>query len=351
MDKWEFPPSVSVIIPVYNRARELQECLRALQNQTLRPSEVIVVDDRSSDDSAEVARKFGATVLRAQENLSANYCRNLGAKCARGEILMFVDSDTVPSHTAVAAAVARFGDDSIDAVVGLYSAQHRHQNVTSQYKNLWIRYSYTKSAGRIDWIFGAVSAIRTQSFRRVGGFDHTMMMTHGGEDLELGKRMARNNLNILLDPGCEVEHLRQYRLKDLFLNDLRRSDGFVRVAFQIGQLAGSVRKGFVNVYPSFVYSVFLSWMMVLSAGAALVAPRAVWVILFSTVLYSILNVPFLSYFYRHRGGWQTVQAGVVLVVDHLACGAGVVIGIVKALLSGVEVIVSGRRKELEGKGK
>ena len=104
--------TVSVIIPAYNRAGELRECLAALKNQTVQPVEIIVVDDHSSDGTPEVARECGVTLFEAPENQSANYCRNLGAQSARGDILMFLDSDTVPSSNAVETASLNFNDET-----------------------------------------------------------------------------------------------------------------------------------------------------------------------------------------------------------------------------------------------
>lgn len=331
MDTGRISHTVSVIIPVHNRSAELRECLEALKNQTFPPSEVIVVDDGSTDETGDVARESGVTLLRGEEPRSVNYCRNLGAQHARGDILVFFDSDTVPRTAALEKALCHFKDSTIDAVVGVYSVEHRHQNAASQYKNMWIRYSYLHSSRHIDWIFGAASAIRKESFRHAGGFDQTMMMTYGGEDLELGKRMARHDLRIRLESEFEVEHLKRHTVRSLLQNDLQRSDGFVRIAGQVGHLTQSLRHGFVNVYPTFIYSVFLSVLILLAAGGSLLSPDLRWLLLAFSVAYFTINGPFLLYFFRHRGMWQTVQSAGILFLDHLACAVGSAIGLIRAL--------------------
>jgi len=311
-----------VIIPTLNRASELAECLGALRNQTLQPLEIIVVDDGSTDGTHEVVRKFNATLIEAGSGKQANYCRNQGAMKARGEILMFFDSDTVPSPEALEVAARTLSDVKIEAVVGLYSVQHRHTNAASQYKNLWIRYSYLKSAGHIDWIFGAVSAIRREAFFRSGGFDQTMMMTHGGEDLELGKRMATHNLTIVLNPECEVEHLKKHTLMSLLKNDIMRSDGFVRVAGKVGHLGHSIRSGFVNVYPAFAFSVPVSCAIIASYLGAVVWSWMQIPFIACLILYGVLNAPFALYFARHRGIMRAIQVTGILFADHVACALG-----------------------------
>lgn len=90
---------VSVVIPVYNGGEALAECLRALAAQTLPAEdyEVIVVDDGSTDGSAEAAKRFGARLLR-QTNQGAASARNRGLRESRAEWVAFTDADCVPSR-------------------------------------------------------------------------------------------------------------------------------------------------------------------------------------------------------------------------------------------------------------
>jgi cellulose synthase/poly-beta-1,6-N-acetylglucosamine synthase-like glycosyltransferase len=328
---------VSIIIPVLNRRVELHECLEALRQQGCPILDVVVVDHGSTDGTHMVAREFGATVVNAEGKESVNHCRNLGAQAARGAILVFFDSDTVCRPRALERALAHFSDPSLDAVVGVYSAEHRHQNAASQFKNLWIRYSYLRSVRHIDWIFGAASIIRRESFQHAGGFDGAMMMKYGGEDLEFGKRMARLNLRILLEPGFEVEHLKRHTVVSLIANDLRRSDGFVRIAQQVGHMMQSMRSGFVNVYPAFIYSAVLSWFTVVSLIASFFSAELAWLPLASFITFLTLNGHFLLFFLRHRGIWQTLQAAGILFVDTLACAVGGSRGITKILSATLRV--------------
>jgi glycosyltransferase involved in cell wall biosynthesis len=87
-------PAVSVIIPVFNRERYLREALESARAQTRPAEEIIVVDDGSTDDSAEVARSFGGNVrCLTQANQGCGPARNSGIAAARGELIAFLDSD------------------------------------------------------------------------------------------------------------------------------------------------------------------------------------------------------------------------------------------------------------------
>ncbi|HEY3173065.1 MAG TPA: glycosyltransferase family 2 protein, partial [Thermoanaerobaculia bacterium] len=86
---------VSVIVPVYDNAADLAECLGALVPSAGRETEIIVVDDGSTDDTPNVASQFGVQVLRLERNSGAGAARNHGARHATGDVLLFVDSDVV----------------------------------------------------------------------------------------------------------------------------------------------------------------------------------------------------------------------------------------------------------------
>lgn len=90
-------PKVSVVIPVYNTEKYLAECLDSLQKQTLKDIEIICVDDGSTDNSLEVLKEYANRdsrfLILEQKNLYAGAARNVGLKIARGEFVIFLDSD------------------------------------------------------------------------------------------------------------------------------------------------------------------------------------------------------------------------------------------------------------------
>ena len=100
--------AISVIIPVYNAERFLQSSLEHLGLSGFRDFECIVVDDGSSDNSAQVGRQFGATVLSTGGRRGPAYARNLGAKSAKGEILFFIDADVCVSANTLERVLANF---------------------------------------------------------------------------------------------------------------------------------------------------------------------------------------------------------------------------------------------------
>src|SRR3989338_1895919 len=91
---------ISIIIPVYNQAEHLNNCLRSIKDQSLDDFEIIIVDDGSKDDIESVIKKhqriFGSNLsYYYQKNSGASSARNKGAGLARGEYIIFCDADIV----------------------------------------------------------------------------------------------------------------------------------------------------------------------------------------------------------------------------------------------------------------
>jgi CDP-glycerol glycerophosphotransferase len=109
---------VSVVVPIYNVAAYLEPCLESVAQQTVRDLDVVMVDDGSTDESADIAERFAARDPRfrlvRQANAGLGAARNTGADHARGEFMAFLDSDdVVPRHAyeVLLGALDRTGSD------------------------------------------------------------------------------------------------------------------------------------------------------------------------------------------------------------------------------------------------
>ena len=324
-------PLVSIIIPVKNGGATLDACLRSIKRSYYKNFEVIVVDDHSTDNIAEITRRLNYTVIPATDGEGANHARNFGARHAKGEILVFLDSDIVVERETILGIVETLEEEGIDAVVGIYTARHRHETFVSQYKNLWVRYSYLKSTPAIDWLFGAVSGIRRRAFEKLGGFDSSLLARQGHDDLELGKRFARANLNIVLNMDIEVEHLKHYTLGSFIRNEFHRSVGFAELATRFGETTKSLQRGFVNVYPAFVVSTMFSLLVLGVMLGSLEGWFSYWYGLAAIGAYLLMNIRFLNYLEQVRGLFAMVVMVPFLFIDHVVCFIGSLVGIVRGL--------------------
>lgn len=203
------PPAVSVIVPVRNRRDLLAELLDALDTQTYRDFETIVVDDGSSDgagDLAESSTVAGRPVkLLRQASLGAVAARTLAAKHAVGHILAFTDSDCRPRPNWLQAGVLAIeaGADVVDGftvparpVLPLERSVHQAHDGLYATCNVFYRRAAFDAAGGFDGSAAARLGFRHNARARGMGF---------GEDTLLGWRVARGGTNVYA-PAAVVEH-------------------------------------------------------------------------------------------------------------------------------------------------
>ncbi|PIZ61696.1 hypothetical protein COY17_03810 [Candidatus Saccharibacteria bacterium CG_4_10_14_0_2_um_filter_52_9] len=159
--------NVSIVIPVYNEADQLEACLRAIAVQTVTPSEVIVVDNNSSDGSANIARGFDFVTVLSEPRQGVLHARTLGFDAARGEIIARIDADSLLPADWVASVQAVFNDRSLDAVSG--SAQYYNVAAAGLFNaiDLFFRRRLERQLKGRVYLWGANMALRRSSWQKV----------------------------------------------------------------------------------------------------------------------------------------------------------------------------------------
>lgn len=210
---------VSVIIPVYNGVNSFRRCLSSLAKTMPPPEEIIVVADGDTDDSWLVAKEFGAHVLRIDTRSGPARARNLGARTACGEILFFVDADVVVCPDAISQVASVFSRErDLAALIGSYDDAPGATNFLSQYRNLLHHYVHQTGNEEASTFWGACGAIRREVFLAMGGFDESYRQA-SIEDIELGYRLKRAGLKILLCKTLQVKHLKRWEAGSLLKAD------------------------------------------------------------------------------------------------------------------------------------
>src|SRR5205809_152715 len=134
-------PSVSVVVPVLNAARTLPSCLAALDRLDPGPTEILLVDNGSTDGSLELMQKFTDGGRHARRRLlheqrrGASVSRNTGLRAARGDIVAFTDADCAPEMDWLAQLVQPLADPSVGAAAGRVVGSGR--TVTEQFCALY----------------------------------------------------------------------------------------------------------------------------------------------------------------------------------------------------------------------
>lgn len=212
--------SISVVIPAYNASRTLELCLSSLAKSDAAPLECIVVDDGSTDDTVEVARRFGARVLSTGGRRGPAHARNAGAREARGELVFFIDADICVHPNTISRVSSGFAaEPDVDAIIGSYDDSPEQQDVLSMYRNLMHRYVHQNGRREASTFWSGCGAIRRSVFLQHGGFPESYRRP-AIEDIELGYRLVAAGHRIILDRALEVKHLKRWTLVNLIKTDI-----------------------------------------------------------------------------------------------------------------------------------
>jgi GT2 family glycosyltransferase len=213
--------NISVIVPARNAAATLGRCLAAVATSTRPPCEVLVVDDGSTDATAELAGRLGARVLRTDGGpLGPAAARNRGGESALSEILVFLDAD-VAVHPEALDRIARELSDhrEVAAVFGSYDDDPPAPGLASRYKNLVHYYTHQASRPEASTFWAGCGAIRREVFLACKGFDEAYS-TASIEDIELGVRLRAAGHRIRLCPDVQGTHLKHWSFVGLVRTDI-----------------------------------------------------------------------------------------------------------------------------------
>jgi glycosyltransferase involved in cell wall biosynthesis len=148
---------ISVIIPVYNCADFLAEAIESVLAQSYPASEIIVVDDGSTDDSISVAARFPQVRVLSQPNAGPGAARNLGIRNARGSYLAFLDADDLWAPDKLQRQMSAMEADDPDIVFGQVEIFHQSGD--------------PGTAPQIyEGVIVGAMLVKRESFDRVGGF-------------------------------------------------------------------------------------------------------------------------------------------------------------------------------------
>jgi cellulose synthase/poly-beta-1,6-N-acetylglucosamine synthase-like glycosyltransferase len=282
-------PTVSVIVVGHNEAGSLERCLRSLREQTLAPSQVVVVSDGSSDGMPALAASLArrglvqhaiATDLRSGK--SAGFNLALGA--CTGDIVVNVDCDCSYDRFALESIVAPFADPRTGAVSGDIAARNGYASLTARLQE--IEYLVSISVGRrvatglnqVSCISGAFGAFRRTALERAGGAD-----VGGGEDLDLTLRLRAAGWRIAFAPDAvcytdvppRLGQLVRQRLRwerDAIRLRLRKHRRSLAMPGHRGAFAEAAHQWDFLVFElaaTAVFPVYLAWLFALYGGMAL----------------------------------------------------------------------------------
>ncbi len=201
---------MSVVVTCWNGRKLLEKnlpkVLAASKNPKNQISEVIVVDDCSTDDSVEYISSFKIRLVKHERNLGYSATCNTGVREAKGDLVAILNLDVAPSMNFLESALPLFDDE------GVFSVSF-NEGKFGPGKLIWKKGfleiegggDIPKKTAMTDWPNGGSSVFRKSHWEKLGGMDRIFMPFYF-EDIDLGIRAGKAGFKCLWEPRAEIEH-------------------------------------------------------------------------------------------------------------------------------------------------
>jgi lipopolysaccharide/colanic/teichoic acid biosynthesis glycosyltransferase/glycosyltransferase involved in cell wall biosynthesis len=281
-------PEYSIVVPAYQAADLVGDCVKALNMQSTPRGryEIIVVDDGSTDETATAARQARADRVLVIPHQGRSAARNAGIEAAKGEIVLFTDADCEPAPDWIEQITHPLLDSEIAGVKGVYRT--RQKELVARFAQLEYEDKYVRMAqrDRIDFVDTYSAAYRRDILLANGGFDPHLEVD---EDQELSFRLARKGYQMVFAPQAIVYHRHVTSLREYWQRK-----------FEIGYWKALL----LNWHPertlqdSHTPQILKLQIILLGFLGILLVPALFWttgrwLVLATTVLFSVTTIPFL----------------------------------------------------------
>lgn len=229
--------SVTVVMPTTDFSATFTRCARrAVASLRLDlGDECIVVLDGPAIPVPPWLTDAGVLVMATGRVAGPAAARNVGARRARGEAVLFVDADVEPAADALERVRDAFdADPDLTGIFGAYDDEPSAPDIVSRFRNLLHHHTHVRHAGPAETFWSGCGAMRTGPFLGLGGFDQAY--EHPSiEDIELGVRASAAGRRLRLDPSIRCTHHKRWTLASMIHTDVfRRAVPWTRLVLSAG---------------------------------------------------------------------------------------------------------------------
>ncbi len=215
----KFQPNISIVIPAYNEEKSIRECLDSINNTDYqkKKTEIIIVDDGSTDKTREIVKTYKGVRLLKQNHLGKVDALNLGVKKSRYDFVVTVDADTIVDKNFLTEIIKPFSDKTVGAATGNSQVKNREtllgsfQNIEYHFNNL-IRHSFSTVFNNGIWFFGALACYRKSPLKKIGLFKKDTM----SEDIDVCLELKKEGYRIMNIASAGGSTIVPKNLKELY---------------------------------------------------------------------------------------------------------------------------------------
>jgi cellulose synthase/poly-beta-1,6-N-acetylglucosamine synthase-like glycosyltransferase len=159
--------TISIVIPAYNEANRLADCLDSIKKQTVAPLQIILVDNNSSDDTVAIAKLYKDITILHEPRQGQRFAQITGFKAAKGSIVVRLDADTIISENYIEKLLSLAHDNPhVGAFTGYGISRYEALPKTSLLWS-WCYFTYTHAYFGVPMLWGANMAFRKPVLRKV----------------------------------------------------------------------------------------------------------------------------------------------------------------------------------------
>ena len=233
---------LSIIIPSYNSAKTINKCLSSVFKSKFKNYEVIVVSDNSNDGSNNIIKKYSCRLINLKKNVGAAAARNVGAKNAKGEILVFLDADVIIKENALNIIEKNFKDKKVNLIQGIYSHKPNYKKYATQYlQSHTCYYLFGENKKFTESLCTCFVSIRRKLFFETKGFDENFYSSNS-EDEDLGYRLIEKGYIIPIDRRLNAIHDIDMNLFDFIKRSLKMHFGEMKLYLRKKKITKKIKQ-------------------------------------------------------------------------------------------------------------
>ncbi len=319
--------SLSVIVPFHRSLSQLRECVRAIAAAGRwlpigTRLDIVLVANGVDVERRDISCEPNVRLLSFPGAVGPAVARNRGAAAARGDLLVFVDSDVIVHPKALARLCAHFATHpDLGAAFGAYDFAPAGQGLVSRCQNLRHAFTHREANREAETFWAGLGAVRADAFWQVGGFDERFTRS-SVEDIDLGYRIRRTGRRILLDPESQGTHLKQWTFRSALMSDLRdRGIPWIQLMHRYERW-----QDHLNVTRRHRIAVVIAYLALIAAVTALWFPAVAMTLLPALAALWWLDHRYYRFLAGQLGVVATLQWFPLQLLHHLGNGVAVAIG-------------------------
>ena len=280
-----------------------EKCLSAISRLKYRNYEVILISDNSSKFSIKLAEQFNFKIIKSKKNFGASYSRNHGAKLAKGEILLFVDSDVEIQENALN-IINKYNNkkNNHGMLQGIYSHKPSYKKSVTQYLQSYHCYhlfSETKKNKFTETLCTCLFSIKKKIFFKNGGFDNNFKNA-APEDCDLGFKLLKNGHKIPLEKKLSGIHHINLSIWSFIKRTLRIHTSEMKMYLRNKNIS---MKATQSNYSSVIISLILLFfkMCLITTNLFYDIPYFYQIFIILVLLFIGIHIKFVKFIYNTKG--------------------------------------------------